>query len=367
MAFGNFVGDEKLDLAVISRGVSLPTPAGPMPFDGIATAKLAHLKVYENHGKGSFVLACTKILEHVDGGALGEIAAANLDGAGHQELVGAGIGFGKGFFTFECDTRHGTKLKETHHPLTRDFFVRTLLAHDLNGDGLSDIILTQADSKQNFVTIAASVKTGFKIETEIARPNFGINGVTAGRFFSNSKTSLAWVTKGDYTTHQALLEIVELNGFVAGAPVTFSLPNLVDGMSIISGDLDKNGFDDLVMTASGGINDFPGMFTALVSDGTRLQTSLPAANGNAGVNHPQNAVIGDVENDGVAKIYLPGGSDNSFITAVSLDSLGREKSRRKILTQLPSHLVHSADLDLDGQPELVLATASGIEILSIKN
>ena len=262
--------------------------------------------------------------------ALRALAIADLDSDGHADIVGAGLStapiLGNGDGTFRAPTRY-----------TTSGYATGMAIADFDGDGRPDVAVGDYTDAQGTVTIWLAAANGALQETRKI-PAYEVTRLGFGDIDGDHDIDLA------YTTTGAAVGVLRNNG-----DATFeAFPAMqLDAFDVALGDTDRDGNADLILALGNAVgvarSNGDGTFQAVASELTPF--------------FPDSLTVRDIDHDGrsdVAVVYGP-------VAAFSIFRAGDDGTLQpRIDYPRAATSVTFGDVDLDGNPDVVLGTIDSI-------
>lgn len=326
-----------------------------------------HLRT--NAGGGAFAATTTSTTFSFAGNQIESIASADLNGDGYADLVarsyehaGTRLGFGNGTFGAQSTYAYST-------------FIESLAIGDLDGDGDVDLALGEMDGSPGKVQFRWNNGAGVMLNPSSIP--VGTSGSDPSRpsiatfdFDNDGKLDLAAVDAA-ITRRAKILRGLGGGAFVQAQTSIFN----VRGESIAAGDIDGDGFDDLVGGGGGNhSHDISGF--ALKSDGSQF-ASLAALDYKAGVGPyattwVKDASLADVNGDGFGDALFSATSHEAFswdghyeIVLFPGTNAGTFGPPRSFAAASAAHAVNALDLDGDARAEVGVLGSGGPAPFSI--
>jgi hypothetical protein len=239
--------------------------------------------------------------------------------------------------------------------------------HDLDGDGLMDIVAVNGLTRKNNSLFS---EISFLPNVSLAG---GASNVDYGDFNMDGKIDMA-LTSG--VSAQLLLienRTISVPGnFTTGTfgsfSPSYSFTKPSTGGGIVAGDFDNDGFHDVITTNPGADNlsVFRNMKVLKIS-AAQFAPRVDIATGD----NPGRVYIGDLDVDGKQDLVLyhgPGTNANTIAVFHNQSTLGNISFNRMDLT-IPSAstVAHISDLDGDGKPEIIATSEAGNQFTIFKN
>lgn len=316
-----------------------------------------------NLGAGSFGSTVTTTGFTFPGNQLESLETADLNADGFSDLVarsyehlGTRLGFGNGTFGAQSTYTYST-------------FIESLAVGDFDGDGDVDAALGEWEGSPGKVQFRWNDGSGVLLNpTAIPIGTSGSDpsrpAITALDFDQDGRLDLAAVD-AQSTKRPRLLRGLGGGAFVAVQSLSFN----VRGESIAAGDIDGDGFDD-VICGGGGNHSLDQSGFALRSDGSQFVTVAPldykAGVGPFATTWVKDASLSDVNGDGYDDALFSATSHEAFSWDGHYEIVlfpgrvdGTFGAPRSFAAATSAHAIEAVDLDGDDRAEIgVLGTSS---------
>ena len=231
---------------------------------------------------------------------------------------------------------------------------------DLDGDGKLDLMVANAMDGQNLsVYRNASTSNSISFDKEILYPHTGAdqNFVACTDVDADGKPDMiimaafgAYVYRNTSTT-----------GKLSFVKVAVAVPVYVGEITVA--DMDLDGKPDLVMLAHS-VSSFS-LGVTLRNISTPGNISFEAAQSFQTGPDPRYLAVGDLDGDGKTDIIVPGGNSNNTIAIIRNLSIPGKivmDNRRDLMATGTPHVVAIGDMNGDGKPDILAASAGRLAI-----
>lgn len=344
----------------------LPLPDGQMGLvvvvdEGKEGPKHA-VKLLSPRADGGFETMFELPLGSLGGVNPAELAVGDFDNDGIAEVILGGPALGDKLVRL-VPASEGWRAVEVPLPAT----ARRLATVDLDGKGGGDLAVTHVVGTTETITLFRGDEDGLEAVSHVDMAFHDVRDLRVIDLQNNGERWLAWLNASDAVnlTSQSAVRFARIEDGQLGPIQQADLPGMLDGMAFSFDDVNGDGWLDMAVCGTGGINDFPGMVTVQTRGDRGFSPTVSPNWGNAGANHPESIAVADLDGDGRKEVYLPGGGDQKVVHVIKLDEHGAEARRTQIETR--SHTTQVKVFEHDGGGRgLLIATTTGIEILTLK-
>lgn len=233
-------------------------------------------------------------------------------------------------------------------------------AADLNKDGFTDIIFCpnsyMGQAPRRFLTILYGNESGWSMQRSFSGLSVhGMQSVLTADLNRDGWKDIVVLNNKKWTADQPDGNILRI---FWGSPRGYENRNFLDfgvpkAIKIASGDLDKDGYEDLaVLRSDSSLLIYPSTsaFTSPEHPGKPVEIQLPL--------NPASLAIGDTDNDGIAELVV--GSLENEIVFLKISSSGNWKVSTSLKGVSASEII-IGDIDQDGENDLLVSEFRPLE------
>ncbi|MDP9042825.1 MAG: FG-GAP-like repeat-containing protein [Bacteroidota bacterium] len=234
---------------------------------------------------------------------------------------------------------------------------------DLDGDGKPDLAI--ANTGSNYITLYKNTSTpgsiSFSNKTDLL---VGTNpyGIAIGDLDKDGKAELVVSTEGGSSSLYVIKNTSTPGNFSFGSPVSYT--NLSGAFTLAIGDLDGDGNPDI--TATGG---YPGAILVLRNISTTGNLQFDPPKNFAAGNYTVDVSIRDLDGDAKPELVAVNRFGNSVSVLKNKSTVGNvdfENHMDYTVGNAPL-IAAIADLDGDGNPDIITANSSSDKISILRN
>ncbi|MER8185835.1 FG-GAP-like repeat-containing protein [Kitasatospora sp. NPDC094015] len=330
---------------------SVVLATGPASAVGADTTAFATAVNLDDHGRGSSA-----------------VAIGDLDNDGKPDLVTAVRSEGVAVFLGSGGGSFGAVTKYPAPRTVSSVFLGSAVIRDVNGDGHQDVVSQDARGNVALVWLgdgSGALGAGAKVELN---PTPGCDttgdnpcvarfptGIAVGDFDADGTPDLA---TSDANTDNVSVVLGNGDG-TFGAATQFALGGATNPQGIAAADLDGDGHPDLVTADSSA-----GTLSVLRGDGTGgfgAASSVPA-----GVTLPSRVELADVDQDGRLDAVVVAPGSPGHVAVLLGDGAGGFGTANVLSAGTNLSSASVADLNGDGHPDLVVASADSNEVVVLE-